>query len=346
MRAHPRPRPPVAAFVLAATCAVALGTAVPARSAAGPSAAFTITDPRITESSGLAAGHRHPGVYWTHNDSGGGPHVYAIDAATGRTVATLTLRGATARDCEAISIGPDGDIYLGDIGDNLGGTWPHVWIYRFPEPRVLRDRSVTVTRYTVRYADGPRDAEALMVDPVTGRVYIASKDPSGGGLYQGPAHLSPSGTNVFRRIADVSWVTDGAFSPDGGRLLLRGYFSATDYRWHDGRPTEIGPVDLPFQRQGESVTYTPDGRALMVGSEGADSQVWRVPLGGADLPAAATRPTASASPRDPSSAPHRVAGDGAADRLWSSGAYTVGAVVLALAIGVVGGLRRLLRRGR
>lgn len=67
--------------------------------AAGPVAAddggdgFTITDPRIKESSGLAASRKHPGVYWTHNDSDDGPYVYAVDSRTGRTVATVTLRG-------------------------------------------------------------------------------------------------------------------------------------------------------------------------------------------------------------------------------------------------------------
>src|SRR4051794_6987818 len=32
----------------------------------------------ITESSGLAASRKHPGVFWTHNDSGNGPYIFAI----------------------------------------------------------------------------------------------------------------------------------------------------------------------------------------------------------------------------------------------------------------------------
>ncbi len=191
---------------------------------------FTIKDPRITESSGLAASRVHPGVYWTHNDSDDGAFVYAVDSRSGETVATLTLRGVGApRDVEAISIGADGNIYVGDIGDNLGGTWDHVWIYRFPEPRKLGDATVDATQFTVEYADGARDAEALMVHPRTGRVYIASKNEDGGGLYEGPARLSAGGTNVFRRVGEVPWVTDGAFSPDGKELVLRSYLSARAY---------------------------------------------------------------------------------------------------------------------
>ncbi|MFC4033615.1 hypothetical protein ACFO3J_19315 [Streptomyces polygonati] len=276
------PTLPVAAAC--AAFALACAAAAPAVADSGASVAFHMSDPRITESSGLAASHRHPGIYWTHNDSGDGPYVYAVDSATGKTVARVTMRGIHARDVEAISLGPDGDLYVGDIGDNLDGSWPEVWIYRFPEPRQLRDQTVDVTRFTVKYDAGPRNAEALMVQPKTGRVYIASKNENGGHLYEGPATLDPKGVNVFRRIADVPWVTDGAFSPDGTRLALRGYFWSTDYRWTADRPQEIGSLAVPIQRQGESVTYTPDGRALMYGSEGADSEVWREPLSGKDLP--------------------------------------------------------------
>ncbi len=79
---------------------------------------FTISDSRITESSGLAASHLHPGIYWTHNDSDDGPYLYAVDSSTGKTVATVTFSGVgKPRDVEAISIGPHNDV--GDIGDNL-----------------------------------------------------------------------------------------------------------------------------------------------------------------------------------------------------------------------------------
>ncbi|MGK5548227.1 WD40 repeat domain-containing protein, partial [Streptomyces sp. URMC 127] len=211
---RPRPFPAArAAVALAALVTAAVLPAGPALAAApSPAAsasaassasaspsAFTIEDDRIKESSGLAASRTHPGVYWTHNDSGDGPYVYAVDGRTGRTVATVTLAGMKPRDVEAVSIGPDGSIYLGDIGDNFGGSWPEVWIYRFPEPKTLRDTTVTPTRYTVRYDDGPRDAESLMVHPKTGRVYVVSKKRSGkGALYEGPERLSASGVNVFR----------------------------------------------------------------------------------------------------------------------------------------------------
>ncbi|SHL93046.1 PD40 domain-containing protein [Actinacidiphila paucisporea] len=336
-----------------AALALAWDCAVPAVADSGPSTAFTITDPRITESSGLAASRLHPGIYWTHNDSGDGPYVYAVDSATGKTVARVTMRGIHPRDVEAVSIGPNGDLYLGDIGDNLGGAWREVWIYRFHEPAKLSDQTVDVTRYTVRYDAGPRDAEALMVQPRTGRVYIASKNEDGGGLYRGPAELSSHGINVFRKIADVPWVTDGAFSPDGSRLVLRGYFWAAEYRWTGGAPHKLTDLDVPMQPQGEGVTFTPDGKALMYSSEGKDSQVWRAPLSGSELPDSVTASPAATKGADGSQGGGKdQGGPGAAAQHSSSGSGVsssdktlgFGALVLVGALGLA--LRRIVRRRR
>ncbi|NUU25800.1 MAG: hypothetical protein HOV68_30485 [Streptomycetaceae bacterium] len=41
---------------------------------------------------------------------------------------------------------------------------------------------------------------------------------------------------------------------------------------------QIAQFALPSVSQGESLTYTPDGRALLVGSEGGNSPIWKVPL--------------------------------------------------------------------
>ncbi|NJP67593.1 hypothetical protein, partial [Streptomyces spiramenti] len=262
----------------------AVGTAVAQEG--GGHEEFVLDDPRILESSGLQASHRHPGVYWTHNDSDYAPEIYGVDSATGRTVATVTLQGVEFRDVEAIHLGPDGDLYVGDIGDNLDGGWPHVWIYRFAEPVELADTALTPTVYTVQYDDGPRDAEALMVDPVSGLVHLASKKRDGSGaVYRQPEQLTTEGVNTFSRVFDTDlWVTDGAFSPDGSRLLLRGYFGAEIFRWSEGEPEPIGLVRVPLQPQGESVTFTPDGTTLMFGSEGEQSRVTPVELEGDQRP--------------------------------------------------------------
>ncbi|MFF4118471.1 TolB-like translocation protein [Streptomyces sp. NPDC001714] len=296
---------------------------------------FTIKDPRIAESSGLAASHLHPGIYWTHNDSGDGPYIYAVDSATGKTVARITLSGVgTPRDVEAISIGPDHQIYVGDIGDNLDGSWPYVWIYRLPEPKKLVDQTVRATQYVVKYANGARNAESLIVHPKTGRVYIIDKKEDGGHLYEGPATLSPTGTNIFRPVAAVDlWATDAAFSPDGTQLAVRGYFGGIYYDWNGGKIKREGRLDVPLQKQGESVTYSADGTKLMYGSEGADS-----PVQAKDAPGG----TSTGNSKSPAGSGGSVAsGSGGGS---TGGRLKVGFLALAAALVVIFGGRRLFRR--
>ena len=293
---------------------------------------FTIKDSRITESSGLAASHLHPGIYWTHNDSDDGPYIYAVDSSTGKTVARVTLSGiGSPRDVEAISIGPDNQIYVGDIGDNLGGKWPYVWIYQLPEPKKLVDQTVRATQYVVKYTDGARNAESLVVDPKSGRAYIIDKNENGGHLYEGPARLSASGTNYFKPVAAVDlWATDAAISPGGKQLAVRGYFGGIYYDWNGGKIKRKGRLNVPLQGQGESVTYSVDGSKLMYGSEGADSSVQAqdAPGGG--------------GAKSPSEGGSSGASSGSGDS--AGGNLRIGALALAVAAAVVFGIRRLLRR--
>ncbi|MGV9254971.1 WD40 repeat domain-containing protein [Streptomyces sp. NPDC003697] len=324
-----RPFALLAGALLVAACAV---PASAADGADGDGGRFTIRDPRITESSGLAASRLHPGVYWTHNDSDDGPYLYAVDGRTGRTVATVTLTGVgTPRDVEAISIGPGNQIYVGDIGDNFGGRWPYVWIYRLPEPKELRDQTVRATQYVVKYANGPRDAESLAVHPKTGRVYIVDKKENGGHLYEGPARLSTSGANVFEPVAAVDlWATDAAFSPDGRQLAVRGYFGGIAYAWNGGMIKREGRLNVPLQGQGESVTYSADGRELLYGSEGAASTVQAQDAPG--VPGAGSK--------SPSAGGGTAQGGSGAG--LSGGTKT--GLVAVVAVAAVFGLRRLLRR--
>ncbi|MFH8474688.1 WD40 repeat domain-containing protein [Streptomyces sp. NPDC018000] len=321
----------------AAALLLLAGASPAAASGDGADRSFVIEDPRIAESSGLAASRAHPGIYWTHNDSDDGPYVYAVDSRTGKIVATITMRGVgQPRDVEAISLGPDGNLYVGDIGDNLNGSWDHVWIYRFPEPKVLKDATVRATQFDVKYADGARNAEALMVHPKTGRVYIASKNEDGGGLYEGPAELATGRTNVFRRVGEVPWVTDGAFSPDGKELVLRSYFSARGYAFENGRLGADHTVQAPLQRQSESVTYTADGSALMFGSEGERSDVARVDIAGG------SGGGGSGSPSKDGGGASSPAGDGSGNQ--TKGSTLVGALVLA-AVGALVFMNRRRNRG-
>ena len=318
------------AAVLAAAALLSLVLPASAQEVEGAEVALRLEDPRIYESSGLALSRRHPAVLWTHNDSGDEPRLYAV-GSEGRTLATLTLAGVEARDWEALAAGRDDRgrpaLFVGDIGDNQG-VWPEVSVYRVPEPARLRDATVPAVRYRLRYADGSRDAEALLVDPRRNRLYVATKEVSGGGLYRASSRLRTDQVNILRRVADVPpVVTDGAFSPDGHAFVLRDYQGAYVYAAPGRR---VGSFELPLQFQGESITVTADGRSVLAGSEGPESEVWRVPLPESALARVTptTRPPATTSaPRPPTGR-----GGGATPILIAAAALVVVAAVAAVTL--------------
>ncbi len=253
-----------------------------------PSIVLRLQDPALTESSGLTVSQRHPGVLWTHADGGDAATVVAVNRR-GRSVATVRLRGIDPYDPEALAPGRDGKgrpaLFLGDLGDNRVRR-PDVSVFRFTEPARLRDQTVDATWWQFTYPDGPRDAEALLVDPRDDRIYIATKDVFGGRLYRAPLHPRTDRTNRLTRIGKVPpLITDGAFLRDG-RMVLRSYSTAYLY---DRNRELVARELLPEQPQGESLAV--DGDRLLVGSEGRRSAVYAV-----RLPVSDESPSSSPSP--------------------------------------------------
>lgn len=268
--------------MLAVTLAVLpmLASAAPATADDGVTEVCRFSDKRFDEISGMTYSQRHPGVLYLHNDSSGGPRIYAVDARTCRTIATLTIAGAEARDFEAIGSGRDAKgrpvLWVGDIGDNLD-SWRDVRLLRVREPKVLRDRTVKARTFRFTYEDRPHNAEALLTDPRSSRVWVVTKQSARGSLYALPTPMRTDRVNIARRVrAEGAFVTDGAISPDGSQYVLRDYVDAEVFA---GLPPgrSRGTVYLPLQFQGEAVTWTTDGTALLVAGE-RDSRLLRVPI--------------------------------------------------------------------
>ncbi|MEU4578326.1 hypothetical protein [Nonomuraea sp. NPDC023979] len=305
---------------------------------------FTFKDPRITESSGLALSPTRDDVYYTHNDSAAQPEFYAV-GPDGRTRATFRLRGAEARDWEAMAATRDpqtgrGVLWFADIGDNLDGAWPDVSIYKVAEPATLADATLPATRYRFRYEGGGRNAEGIMVNPVTGRLYVVSKEFSGS-VYEAPKKLRTGRVNILRKVAAAPiMATDAAYAPDGSSYVIRTYFSATVYKPSGEVLTRVSMPDL---EQAESIAYTRDGKALLTGSEGENSPVYKVPI------PAAGAPSPTAEPPSPSAGRPEAEGTrAAADAPAASPRLTVRDVLIWLAAAAVaiGFITFLARRTR
>lgn len=257
-----------AAAVLLASLGASVAVGVVLAAPASADEVCTIDDPRLTEMSGLATSIRHSDVVWTHNDSGDVPAIYAISTLTCDVLATVNLRGVSARDVEAIAEGRSADgtpmLWIGDIGDNQS-SWPSVKIYSIAEPAHLQDQTVAARTYTFSYPDGPHNAETLLAAPTGGKLWVVTKSEPQGEIFS--LKLGAQGDAVATKVGTApGTVTDGSIAPDASQYILRGYFSATMF---DGLPegTDAGPVELPLQPQGEAVTWTQDGTGLYLVSE-------------------------------------------------------------------------------
>ena len=229
---------------------------------------FSFADPEIIESSGLIAQN---GLFATINDSGDSGRVFTVDPVDGSTVAVTEWEGEPT-DVEAIAPLPDGDLLVGDIGDNIAAR-DSVELLRVP---FGEDGEVDPATYELEYPDGAHDAEALLVHPKTGQVLVVAKEFIGR-LYAAPENLAEDDPNELTLLDGevMPIVTDGAFFPDGKTFVLRGYTTATFYRWPSLK--EIEDIPLPPQEQGEGIAVDAAGN-VYVSSEGEHSEVLRVEL--------------------------------------------------------------------
>ncbi len=287
-----------------------------------------MTDPRIVESSGLALSRAHAGLAYTINDSGNEPLIFAIELATGSTVGTTRVAGGALVDTEALAIDGEGTLWIADTGDNRGQRTDAA-LYALPE-QGPGEHTVRARRYPISYGSESPNVEALLVHPVTGAKLLVSKALFTGAVYELPTTLKTSGTNVAVALPSSapSTVTDATFTQDGKRAVLRSYtslFLVDPADW-----SVLATVSTPDQQQGETITA--EERTLLIGSEGAASEIIRVPV---PEVASTARPTPSVTP---------AAADQPSDETFAPMIYVAVAVVVA---GVVGaGVARRVKRSR
>ena len=80
---------------------------------------------------------------------------------------------------------------------------------------------------------GPRDAESLLADPATGRLYVVSKGVFGGAVYAAPERLSARRPNRLEEVGPVLRHRHRRrrSSPTGGTSIVRNYAEAAVYSW-------------------------------------------------------------------------------------------------------------------
>ena len=248
-------------------------------------------DADLIELSGLVASRAHPGVLYAHNDSGDTARFFAMDTAA-RPLGRFVLEGATARDWEDIALGPcpaGTCVYLGDIGDNRRLRTDY-GVYRVKEPAVdvskpLGTLTVAWERFAYQYPDGEKNnAETLLVHPVSGELYVITKQAAGvpSRVFKFPMPLDPTKTATLLKVTDLKLpersdqaLTAGDLSPDGTALLLRMYNRMVELKLPPGADfekiftAEAVTVPVAPEVQGEAVAWRADGRGYYTSSEEA-----------------------------------------------------------------------------
>jgi hypothetical protein len=281
----PPPKPPV----LDAACKGTLVVSTPG----------SVVSNAVTEMSGIAASRSASGVWWLHNDSGDSARVFAI-GDDGRDLGEFAFGGASATDWEDIAAGPGPSLgvnylYAADIGDNAR-TRTSVRVYRVPEPAVdpavapSAPQTLTdVASLTFTYPDAPHDAESLLVDPVSRKLFIVTKEFSGvSKVFRAPADLPSGSTTTLVQVATISLgsglgalATAADVSPDGDVVGLRTYSKVLLFPRVAGSALEQAFSKAPCagkiatEPQGEAFGFTRDGRGYTTASEGAHPPLHR-----------------------------------------------------------------------
>ncbi|MCA2977344.1 MAG: hypothetical protein INH37_03585 [Myxococcaceae bacterium] len=259
--------------------------------------AVGLVKPPVVELSGLVASRTQP-VLYAHNDSGDSARFFALSAVDGALLQTFTVTGATNVDWEDIALGPcpmGTCLYLGDIGDNRRARTNYA-VYRVPEPLVQAGADVAAVageRLPYAFPGGARhNAEALLADPTSGRLYLLTKEDVGAPslLFRFPAELATDSPATLELVATLPvpasgdlQLTGADVSPCGDAVLVRLYNRLLLFTVPEGGGLEdafaAAFTEVPVARepQGEAVAFSADGRAYFTASEalGADPALFR-----------------------------------------------------------------------
>lgn len=268
--------------IILASCKLTVPSVYEAQFSAEPTEA-PVAPGQIDEASGMADSRSMPGNVWIEQDSGN-PAELALLGYDGKVKGKLTVPNFGNRDWEELSIGPgpkDGVnyIYIGEIGDN-SANHDFSQIYRLPEPTSLQSPITQVERINFRYPDGPRDAEAMFVDPATKDIYIISKREERVHLYSLPYPQNVNEITVAKAYGELpmTFVTSAAISPDGAEILIRTYTQVYYYKRDEGQSIsdalQFGnnrQLAVRAEPQGEAICFDKDNKGFFTISERANA---------------------------------------------------------------------------
>lgn len=228
------------------------------------------THAAIRESSGIVASRQFEGVYWTLNDSGN-PSVLYATKRNGELIKEIKVRGTRNIDWEGLALDDEGQIWIGDIGNNSRLRFDlNVAVVKEPNPFTDKE-AVVIAKYPFKYPDKNVDAEGLFI--ANGIPYIVSKESTAAVLYRFP-ELRAGEKQVLQRVgafAEARLVTGAGISADGNRIAVCSYNSLWVYQGIAGNYAQMitsKPWVLPHGFEGEAICF--EGYNLYLTNEARD----------------------------------------------------------------------------
>lgn len=262
----------------------------------------------LNENSGFASSRLHSNVFWCHedNDAVMPRAVYAIghDMAI-KKIIQLTGTGIQTGQWEDIAYdatrGTSGAYWIANCGDNTE-TSTTFRAYLWEEPTALTSPGTVLDVavngvYEFTWPDAVPgntgwNCEAMMVSP-TGRLYFITKTlATRTALYRAPASLvtydvGPNALVRVQSLTDQGNVCAADWASDNSMFVTAGnteeecqLYNTTTFALIEKRPIPVAHKADGVAMQDESLTWTPNSKALIRGSEGPGSEVWFIPMVG------------------------------------------------------------------
>jgi len=208
----------------------------------------------LEEVSGLVASQRYPNRLYVQTDSGGEAAVFVLDRL-GNELGRLDLSG----------------------------------LKNFAEPELLQAiPSTAIDKVTLQFPGGPKDAETLLADPISGTLFLVSKREPKNAVYQVPATAFEKGSATLEKVHEFDFNSSvaGDISKDGSQILIKTYLAVFYWKRTDKQSLvealKVAPMRLPYvpEPQGEAIGFNFKGDAYFTLSEkrnGVTPTLYRYP---------------------------------------------------------------------
>jgi hypothetical protein len=209
----------------------------------------------LTESSGLELSA--DGNFWTHADGGNQPVLHKVNEA-GKRLETLYIPGTTNLDWEDLAQDDNGNIYIGDFGNN-GNQRQNLRIFRVNEKNVslvdtIRFRYEDQQDFPPAKTNRNFDCEAFFY--FQDNLYLFSKNQGGDAkvkMYKIPAQPGTYEAKLIDTVHISTMVTAADISPDGKLMALLGYGNIYLFKVTNGDNFFNGDkYCLPFKKTGQA----------------------------------------------------------------------------------------------